>query len=128
MQEVRSGLLESVKRLGATIISIASTRLLLLANELQEERLRFTQMLLLAVSALFCIGVGLLLLTALIIIIFWEDHRYMVIGTLSVLFFLGGGISIMLLRGKSQEPSTLFTASLAQLSKDKELLTNGHIQ
>ena len=45
MPEASWGLMESVKRLLSTLASIASTRLELLANELEEERLRLTQML-----------------------------------------------------------------------------------
>lgn len=120
--EAGSGLLGSAKRLAATLTSIVSTRLELLANELQEERLRLTQMLLFALFALFCFGMGLLLLTVFIVVLFWDDHRLAVLGALSVIFFASGSLAVLLLRGKAQEKSKLFSASLAELASDREQL------
>src|SRR5512140_80235 len=98
MPEASSGLMESVKRLLSTLTSIAATRLELLANELQEERLHLTQMLLFFVLALFCFGLGVLLLTLFVVVLFWDDHRLAVIGGLCMLFFGAGTLLTMLLR------------------------------
>jgi uncharacterized membrane protein YqjE len=126
MQEAGSGLMGSVKRLTATLTAIVSTRLELLANELQEERLRLTQMLLFTLCALFCFGMGLLLLTVFIVVLFWDDHRLAVLGVLSVIFFSLGAFVVVVLRSKAQEKSKLFSASLAELSKDREQLGGSH--
>lgn len=112
----------SVKRLLSTLISIASTRLELLANEWHEERLRLTQMLFFALLALFCFGIGILLLTVFIVVLFWDDHRLAVIGVLSVIFFALGLLMVMLLPSKAQAKSRLFSASLAELTRDREHL------
>lgn len=125
MPEAGSGLMGSVKRLTATLTSIVSARLELLANELQEERLRLTQMLFFSLLALFCFGMGLLLLTVFIVVLFWDDHRLAVLGALTVVFFASGSLAALLLRGKAQEKSRLFSASLAELDKDRELLGAG---
>lgn len=116
----------SAKRLTATLVTIISTRLELLANELQEERLRLAQMFLFALFALFCFGMGLLLLTVFVLVLFWDDHRLAVLGTLSVTFFALGSFAALLLRGKAQKKSGLFSASLAELAKDKEQLGVSH--
>ncbi len=126
MAEVGSGLMDSAKRFLRTLVSIASTRLELLANELQEERLRLTQMLLFASFALFCFGMGILLLTAFIVVLFWDDHRLAALGALSALFLALGTLMAMLLRGKAQTKSRLFSASLAELANDRERLETGH--
>jgi uncharacterized membrane protein YqjE len=125
MPEAGSGLMGSIKRLTATLTSIVSTRLELLANELQEERLRLTQMLLFALFALFCFGMALLLFTVFIVVLFWDDHRLAVLGAMSVIFFVSGLLAALLLRGKAQEKSKLFSASLAELEKDRERLGAG---
>jgi len=125
MPEAGAGLMGSVKRLAATLTSIVSTRLELLANELQEERLRLTQMLLFALFALFCFGMALLLFTVFIVVLFWDDHRLAVLGALSLVFFVSGSLAAVLLRGKAQEKSRLFSASLAELEKDREMLGAG---
>ncbi|MDD2915331.1 MAG: phage holin family protein [Gallionella sp.] len=126
MQEAGSGLLGSIRRLTGSLTSIVSTRLELLANELQEERLRLTQMLLFALFALFCFGMGLLLLTVFIVVLFWDDHRLVVLGTLSVIFFVSGVLAALSLRGKAQQKSKLFSASLAELARDREQLGVGN--
>lgn len=126
MPEASSGLMGSAKRLLSTLTSIASARLELLANEVQEERLHLTQMLLFYALALFCFGVGVLLLTGFIVVLFWEDHRLAVLGGLSVAFFALGALMAMLLRSKAQRKSRLFSASLAELVKDRARLEAGN--
>ena len=126
MPEASSGLMGSAKRLLSTLTSIASTRLELLANELQEERLYLTQMLLFTLVALFCFGMGLLLFIAFIVVLFWDDHRLVVLGGLCTLFFVLGTLIAMLLRSKVQAKAKLFSASLAELAKDREQLGAGH--
>lgn len=126
MAEAGAGLMGSIKQLLSTVTSIASTRLELLANELQEERLRLTQMLLFTLFALFCFGVGILLLTAFIVVLFWDDHRFAALGTLSAIFLALGTLMAIQLRSKAQARSRLFSASLAELTKDREQLETGH--
>jgi uncharacterized membrane protein YqjE len=122
MPETSSGLMGSVKRLASTLTFIVSTRLELLANELQEERLRLTQMLLFYLSALFCFGMGVLLLTVFILVQFWDDYRLAVLGGLCILFFVLGTLMAMLFRNKAQSKSKLFSVSLAELVRDREQL------
>ncbi|MFZ3017185.1 MAG: phage holin family protein [Gallionella sp.] len=126
MQETGGGLLESAKRLLGTLTAIVSTRIELLANELHEERLRLTQMLFFALAALFCFGMGLLLFTVFIVVLFWDDHRLAVLGGLGFLFFASGALLAMLLRSKAQEKPKLFSASLGELAKDRAQLEGGH--
>lgn len=126
MQEASSGLMASVRRLLSTATSIASTRLELLANELHEERLRLTQMLFFALSALFCFGMAMLLLTLLVVVLFWDEHRLAALGVMSALFLASGALMIALLRSKAEAGSKLFSASLAELAKDREQLGTDH--
>jgi uncharacterized membrane protein YqjE len=126
MQETRSGLMGSAKRFVASLTSIVSTRLELLANELQEERLRLTQLLFFALFALFCFGMCLLMLTIFIVVLFWDDHRLAVLGILGFVFFALGSFAVVLLRGKAQEKSKLFSASLSELEKDRAQLDLPH--
>lgn len=122
MAEQGAGLMESVKRLFGTLSAIVSTRLELLSNELEEELLHLTQMFFFSVVALFCFGLAVLLLTAFIVVLFWDDHRLAVLGSLSVLFFALGTVVSMLLRNKAQAKTKLFSVSLAELAEDREQL------
>ncbi len=120
-----SGLMASVKRLTGSLIAILSTRLELLANELQEERVRLTQMLLFALIALFCLGTGLMLLNAFVVVLFWDDHRLLALGLLSLVYLIAGAAVAMVVRAKVQTGSKLFAASLAELDKDRQALRSG---
>ena len=117
-----AGLLESLKRLVSTLASIVSTRLELLAIELQEERLHLTQMYFLSLSAVFCFGMGVMLLTVFVTVFFWDDHRLAVLGGLCTLFFVLGMLLTLFLRNKAHNRPKLFSASLAELAKDREQL------
>ena len=105
-----------------TLIAILSTRLELLANELQEERLRLTQMLLLALIALFLLGTGLILLNAFIVLLFWDSHRLLVLGLLCAVYLVAGAAVAISLRTKAEAGSKLFAASLAEFEKDRQAL------
>jgi len=126
MPEANSGLMESAKSLISTLISIVSTRLELLGIELQEERLHLTQMFLVSLFALFSFGMGVMLLTVFIVVLFWESNRLAVLGGLCVLFFVLGTLATVSLRNRAKSRSKLFSFSLAELTRDREELEAGH--
>ena len=126
MAEQSAGLMESLKRLASTLVSIVSTRLELLANELQEERLYLTRMLVFALIALFCFGMSILLLTGFIVVLFWDDHRVAALGGLGAVFLILGILMAILLRNKAHARPRLFSASLAELAKDRVHLDSNH--
>jgi uncharacterized membrane protein YqjE len=126
MQETRPGLMGSLKELVSTLVAILATRLELLANELQEERLRLTQMLLFALLAIFSFGMGVMLLTVFIVVLFWDDHRLAVLGVSSLAFFVAGVVVVVMLRTKARAASALFAVSVAELKKDGQALRGEH--
>ena len=124
-QASREGLFGSLKMLGATFAAILQTRLELLSTDIAEERSRLGSILLLALVALFCLGVGVLLLTLLIVVLFWDTHRLAALGTLTALFLAAGGGIGWLARQRLQSKPRLFEASIAELAKDREQLGSG---
>jgi uncharacterized membrane protein YqjE len=126
MQLEGSGLFGSVKRLLGSGVSVVSTRIELLANEWEEERLRLAQMLLFSMAALFFLATGILLLIALVVMAFWDEHRLAAVGTLSLLCLLAGGGMVVLVNGLLTRGTKLFSASLAELARDRELLGERH--
>lgn len=118
--------MESVRQLLSTLTSIVSTRLELLGNELHEERLHLSQMLLLALTALFCFGMGVLLLTIFIVVLLWDDHRLAALGALCAFFLAAGTLLTITLRGRVHAKPRLFSASLAELANDREHLGASH--
>lgn len=114
-----------MKTLGATLTAILQNRLELLSTDIAEERARLGSILLLSLVALFCLGVGVLLLTLLIVVLFWDTHRLAALGGLTLLFLAAGGwvgaIALQRLRNKPR----LFEASIAELARDREHLGSG---
>ena len=124
MPETSPGLMASIRQLVSTLASIVSTRLELLANELQVERLRLLRMLILVLSALFSFGMAALLLVAYVVVLFWDDHRLAAIGVLGAMFFALGALLAWLLRNQAR--TRLFSDSLAELAKDRQHLDADH--
>ena len=121
-----TGLLGSLKRLLSTLAGVVTTRLELLVNEWQEEQLRLVRMLSYAVFAVFCLCMGVLLLALFLVVLFWDEHRLAVLGVLTLAFFVSGGVLLMMVRSKWRQGSKLFSASLAELAKDRTSLGEHH--
>ncbi len=118
-----SGLFGSLKRLTGTVLEIARTRLALLANEIEEERLRISQMFIYGCIVLFCFGLATMLLTVFIVVLFWETYRLPVLGGLAAFFFVAGLVAGNALRRLARDRPRLFSTSLAELSDDLHRLT-----
>jgi uncharacterized membrane protein YqjE len=118
-----TGLLESLKRLTGTVLAIIQTRLELLANELEEERLRVRQMLFYGSVALFFFALAIMLLTVFIVVVFWDSYRLQVVGGLTVLFSCAGLLVWNALHRIARSRPRLFAVSLAELADDIDRLT-----
>lgn len=119
------GLLASLKTLTLTLVDVVQTRLELLSSDVAEERAHLTAILISALVALFCIGVGVVLLAVLIVVMFWESHRLLSLGLLTAVFLATGaglwGVAMHKLRNKPR----LFDASISELAKDRDHLSSG---
>ena len=116
------GLFNSVKTLLATLLAIAQTRLDILSTKLEEERLRLTSILLWTLVALFCAGVGVIFTTMVFVIALWDNNRLLAVGIPAIIFLLGATTAWLIVLGKVKAKPRLFSASLAELSKDREQL------
>ena len=117
-----SGLFASLKRLLGTSLGIVSTRLELLANEWEEERMRLMRMLVLALLAVFFVCMAVVLFSILVVAMFWHDHPLVAISVLSLLFFVMSGLCALSLRRLLHQRHVLFSASLAELRRDRHEL------
>lgn len=116
------GLLESLTVLAATLVAIAHTRLDLLSSDLEEERAHLLSLLVLRLVALFCLGVGVILAAILIVVVFWDTCRLAVLGGLAGLFLAAGLASWLCAARKAKTKPRIFSASMAELLKDREHL------
>jgi uncharacterized membrane protein YqjE len=121
--EGNPGIAQSLRNLTATLVALLRTRFELLATELEEERIRFLQMLLWGAGALICIGIGILLLVVLLVALFWDNYRLTAITVLTGIFFAAGAAMAFAVRRLMQARPRLFSASLDELSKDRDQLT-----
>jgi uncharacterized membrane protein YqjE len=119
------GLLNSLKNLTVTLIAIIHTRLELISSDLEEGRERFISLLAMAFVSLFSLCFGAVLLTILVVVVFWDTHRLLVLGSLTGLFLMTGAVLGAVVVSKLKSMPRMFEASLAELIKDhQEIDTN----
>ena len=119
---MRGGLLGSLKNLAATLVAVVETRLQL-ANELHAEKLRLAQLGVFAAAAIFFFP-GIIMLTLLAIVAFWDSHRLLAIGGFAGIYLLLGiafGVTVF---RRATERSRVFEDSLRELAKDREGLSS----
>ncbi len=118
------GLLESLTTLAATLVGIAHTRLDLLSTDLEEEREHVFSLVILALVALFCLGIGVVLATILLVVAFWDTHRLLVLGSLTGIFLVMSFAMWAFALHKVRSKPRLFAASLSELRKDQQELVS----
>jgi uncharacterized membrane protein YqjE len=118
------GVVASLRRLATNAVGIIHTRLELLANDLEEERVRTLRIVVLGAIALFCAAVGLILVTAWVVVAFWEQHRLATLAILALVYFVASGVALWMLKARASERAKLFSTSLAELRRDRDLLNS----
>lgn len=116
------GLLVSLRRLGATTLELARIRLELLGTELEHQKLSILSALLWAALGSVCVGVGLVLLSGLVVLLFWDSYRLQAIAALVFAYFVVGALMLRYAVGQIQTPSGAFAASRAELARDHAAL------
>lgn len=118
--------MDSLKALVLTFVSSLYTRFEIVATEIEEERERLEEMLLIGIAAVFALSVGVLLVSLFIVAVFWDtSYRLLVLG-LVTLAYLGTGVGLgLLLRHKVRNKPRLFATTLAELAKDRDTLRAG---
>jgi len=108
----------AVGRIGTTLVAMARTRLELAAVEVQEEAQRVLGYVAWVLLAAF-LGAGALMLVALfVIVLFWDSHRLLAIGTMAGVFALAAIVILMQVRARFAARPRMMSATLAELNKD----------
>ncbi len=113
------GLFVSLRRLLATLLELAQVRLELVLTELEQEKLRLFDALLIAAGALVAFGLGLVLLLAFVVLLFPASQRVAVIGVLALLLIAGSAWALWAARQRVRAPGGLFEASREELARDR---------
>ena len=121
-QHSAEGLLGTLKSLTALAVAMAHNRLNLLSTDLEIAREQTVSVLMMVLVALFCLCFGALLLALFVVVIFWDTHRLIALGSMTGLFMLIGVICLWrVIKALKAMPAT-FDASLAELAKDYKAL------
>ena len=114
----RQGLMVSLKRLLATLLELAHVRLQLVLNELDQQKLRLFDALLIAAASLVALALGLVLLVAFLVSLFPEPQRPIVLGVLMLLFIGASVGGLLAARAQLRAAGRSLEASLAELRRD----------
>ena len=112
-----TGLLASLKGMGGTLLGVAHTRLALLGNEIEVQKLQVLRLLVLAQALLVSAVIGVLLTVALLTLLFW-NQRLIVMGVSAGGFLLAAGLFYRALMRNVDEAESPFAATLAELQED----------
>lgn len=121
-QEPTPGFLAPVRQLLDAGLEAVQVRLALLGNELEEQKLRIAEGLALAVLGAMLVAIAVLLACGFVLLLFWEGHRLLALGTMTVLV-AGGGLALLHAgRARLRSSGSMFQASLDELAQDRETL------
>ena len=118
----RPSFIDSWKLLLAGVTSAFHTRFELLVTELEEEKERVKRSFVLLLLAFIGLGLGFILLNIFVVALFWDKGWIAAIGVLALIYLGVGACAVVALRQRVLAHPGLFTATLAELGKDRDHL------
>jgi uncharacterized membrane protein YqjE len=119
------GLVGSLQRVGASLLALLQARLELLGTELREEQARLLGLLAWGAIAFLLLQLGTLFLGLLAVAAWGEERRLLALTVVAALFFAAGALAWWLARRHLRRSDGPFSASLAELGRDREALRDG---
>ncbi len=116
------GLFSSVSTLLASVLGIAQTRLALLANEVEEQKIHLLSVFFCGVLLLFFFVMGLILSTLFIIGYFWQAYGLLVLAMVAAGYLGIALVFAIVVTVQIRNRPKAFAISLAELSKDRTAL------
>lgn len=116
------GLLASLRRFGATLVTLAHTRLELAGTELEEQVAHAASIVVWVVVTLVLGSLALIMTVILLLVAFWDSHPLLAAGGIAlalVLATLGSGLA---LRRQVRARPKFLGATLAELERDRVAL------
>ncbi len=114
-----AGLMDSAKRMLATIIALVHTRLELFTTEIEEEIHRAASILIWALVALFFGSLTVLMLAFTVIIVFWDTNRVLAAVLVTATFLLATVGFGLLARARLKAKTRFMAASIEELKRDR---------
>lgn len=116
------GLRGALARLGAAGIEFSRTRVELATVEFAEERERTTRRIAFVAAAALGFGFALLGASALVVVWFWDTHRLVALGAVTVVYALIGVVAVVRLQALQRDAPKPFATTLAELERDRDWL------
>lgn len=109
-----------VRAAARALLAFADTRLRIAASELEEQALRAAEIALWGLVAMFFLGAALVFLSVLIVLAVPEGGRLLAAALLAAAYLGAGAGAALVLRRRIAERPALFSATLAELARDRE--------
>jgi len=116
------GLFGSIRRVIDTGVDILQNRLELITVELQQEKCRVVELLILTSAVIFCGFMAVAFLTLTIAWLFSEEKRIYALAGLTLVYLIAAVASILALKGRLKNPPLPFSGTISELKKDRSWL------
>jgi uncharacterized membrane protein YqjE len=117
------GLFATFKRILATFRDILENRIELFLTELEEERIRLFDALLLALVGVVCALMALIVATFIVVVVFWDTHRILTLVLFALVYASLAAMVFWMLRSRLRRWKT-FSATMEQIKKDRACFKN----
>ncbi len=114
-----TGILGSLRSLGAGLLASAQDRLELFSLDLKEEKLRLIQTFIWISAAVFLGMMALMFASLTLIYLFWETARLAVLGGMTLFYAAALAVSIVAFRRHLARQPDPFAATLHEIAEDR---------
>lgn len=116
------GFLASLRASADAAFALVQVRLELLGNELEEQKVRVTEGLFLALLGAMFLALAVMLACSFILAMFWDTYRLWAFGAMFALVLLAGLWLVGRGRKHLRTGGAMFQASLEELRQDRDTL------
>jgi len=113
----------SLAQLGASLFALAQNRFELFSIDLQEGRDQTLGMLFAALLFLLCLGIGLLLATLCLVLLFDESNRLAALAAVAGVYLAVGVIGLWQLARQRDRTAPMFATTLSEFAKDRQAMS-----
>lgn len=119
------GVFGSLRNLLDSGLEQLQVRLALLGNEIEEQKVRVVEGLVMAILGAMLLAVAALLVCGFVLVLFWDGHRLLALGVMTALVGGGGAWLVQAGRARLRTSGEVFQASIDELRQDREALARG---
>jgi uncharacterized membrane protein YqjE len=112
------GLIATLKRMFATLVLLAKSRLELVSVEVEEQVAYAANLLVWSMIAIACASLGVFFLGATIIIACWDRYRLLAAGLVTAAFVLMALGAILAVRSRLRQRPRFLAATAAEFERD----------